>query len=136
MGGIFAFACEREADGKVMYEALRRLSYRGYDSVGIAYLDQGGKLVVRKALGPADRNPGLFDFSSRVAVGHTRYATRGWPTLENAHPILDCTGRVAVVMDGVVDDYERIRTSLSSRGHRMATTTDTEVVAHLSLIHI
>ena len=129
MGGIFAFACRSQRDGSAIFEGLRRLTYRGYDSVGVAFLD--GKIEVKKAMGSADRNPGLFSFTSRVAVGHTRYATRGWPTLENAHPILDCTGSVAVVMDGVIDNYEQLRSSLISRGHKLVTTTDTEVISHL-----
>ncbi|WP_338602352.1 glutamine--fructose-6-phosphate transaminase (isomerizing) [Sulfolobus tengchongensis] len=130
MGGIFGYVCKSPIDVSIVNRGLRRLVYRGYDSAGIAYL-YGGSLVVKKILGSISRQEIEVNDISKIAIGHTRYASRGWPTLENAHPILDCKGRLAVVMDGVIDDYERIREKLQKDGHRFVSTTDTEIISHI-----
>jgi glucosamine--fructose-6-phosphate aminotransferase (isomerizing) len=119
--------------GSVVREGLRRLVYRGYDGVGFALLDDMGRLVVRRVAGHIDRvgdRLGFELYNARVMVGHTRYASRGVPADFNSHPLLSCDGRVGVVSDGVIDGYEDLRGSLTRRGHRFTSTTDTEVLAH------
>lgn len=134
MGGIFGFACKTPLSGSVIREGLRRLIYRGYDGVGFALLGDRGELIVRKAAGHIDRvgdKLGFESYTSRIMVGHTRYASRGVPADFNSHPLLSCDGRVAVVSDGVIEGYEDIRASLVKRGHKFTSTTDTEVLAHV-----
>lgn len=110
------------------------MTYRGYDGAGFCLLDEQGKLVVRKVAGHLEKGwerLSFHSYSSDVALGHTRYASRGVPADFNSHPLLDCRGRVAVVMDGFVSGYEELREELRRRGHRFVSTTDTEVLAHV-----
>jgi len=134
LGGIFGFACRDPLSGSIVREGLRRLIYRGYDGVGFALIGDMGELVVRKAAGHIDRvgdKLGFESYTSRVMVGHTRYASRGVPADFNSHPHTSCDGRVAVVSDGVIEGYEELRAALAKRGHRFTSTTDTEVLAHI-----
>ena len=117
----------------VVLDGLRRLEYRGYDSSGVALID-GGLTVVKRAgkLGELDaalETEGAPTGS--IGMGHTRWATHGGPTDRNAHPHTDCDGRIAVIHNGIVENFAELRAALEKRGHTLVSETDTEVVAHL-----
>ena len=132
MFGIVGYVGRDEALPIVM-EGLRRLEYRGYDSAGIAVVD--GVLTVRKRAGKlAELEALLVDRPAppaTIAIGHTRWATHGAPTEGNAHPHLDCEGRVAVIHNGIIENFQELRARLDKQGHVFASETDTECVAHL-----
>ncbi len=131
MCGIFGCICESAVP--VLVDGLRRLEYRGYDSVGFAFIS-GGKLLVMKDKGNIEdfiRSIDLDSLDSEIGIGHTRWATHGAPCKENAHPHLDCTGSVAVVHNGVLENFLELRASLQERGHVFSSNTDSEVIAHL-----
>ena len=133
MCGIVGYIGSREAV-PVIVDGLRRLEYRGYDSAGVAVFSNGGHLDIRRASGKlhnleeAIRNKPL---AGSYGIGHTRWATHGRPTEENAHPHRDCTGRIVVVHNGIVENYLALRKQLIAEGHTFITETDTEVIAHL-----
>jgi glucosamine--fructose-6-phosphate aminotransferase (isomerizing) len=118
----------------VIIEGLRKLEYRGYDSAGIAVVGRDGKLQLRRAPGKL-RNLEEAMASSPIdgtyGIGHTRWATHGRPTEENAHPHRDCTGQYVVVHNGIIENYFELKEKLQAEGHKFLTETDTEVVAHL-----
>jgi glucosamine--fructose-6-phosphate aminotransferase (isomerizing) len=118
----------------VVLEGLRRLEYRGYDSAGVAVLSDEGTLQVERRAGKlANLEKLLTDdpLPGSLAIGHTRWATHGPPTDRNAHPQVDCSGRIAVVHNGTIENFETLVAGLEARGHERRSDTDTEVVAHL-----
>jgi glutamine---fructose-6-phosphate transaminase (isomerizing) len=132
MCGIVGYVGPDEAL-PIVLEGLRRLEYRGYDSAGVAILD-GGLQVVKKAgkLDALDKELAENGSpSGRLGVGHTRWATHGQPTDRNAHPHVDCRGRISVIHNGIIENFHALKERLEADGHEFASDTDTEVVAHL-----
>src|SRR5512136_907500 len=132
MCGIFGCILEKGNAAPVIHEALKRLEYRGYDSVGEATISEG-KLYVKKDHGKIDEVHALYnldDLPGRIGLGHIRWATHGAPTQANAHPHVDCNNQVAVVQNGIIENYAEIKRELENMGHVFKSKTDTEVVPH------
>ncbi|RLG39643.1 MAG: glutamine--fructose-6-phosphate aminotransferase, partial [Thermoproteota archaeon] len=131
MCGIFGYIGFRRL-GPIILEGLKRLEYRGYDSAGVAYISSS--LHVIKDSGKIDEINEKFNLASiegMLGISHTRWATHGAVTRENAHPHLSCDGRIAVVHNGIIENYIRLKNELASRGHKFRSETDTEVIPHL-----
>jgi glucosamine--fructose-6-phosphate aminotransferase (isomerizing) len=132
MCGIVGYVGPDEAL-PIVLEGLRRLEYRGYDSAGVAMID-GGLGVVKRAGKLAELESALENgtaLGGSVGMGHTRWATHGAPTDVNAHPHLDCDGRIAVIHNGIIENFQELRDRLEKQGHELRSDTDTECVAHL-----
>jgi glucosamine--fructose-6-phosphate aminotransferase (isomerizing) len=132
MCGIVGYTGPQSA-ATPLIEGLRRLEYRGYDSAGIA-LGTPGKLFIEKKAGKLSNLEGSLDATLPVVhsgIGHTRWATHGGPTDRNAHPHVDNDGKLAVIHNGIIENYSELRKELEARGHKFSSETDTESVAHL-----
>ncbi|RLE31093.1 glutamine--fructose-6-phosphate transaminase (isomerizing), partial [Candidatus Acetothermia bacterium] len=132
MCGIVGYVGPRQAQ-EVLLDGLARLEYRGYDSAGLAVLG-GGRIQLLRRVGKIQNlreavreNP----LTGNLGIGHTRWATHGLPTEENAHPHTDCSGRIALVHNGIIENHRELRRELSARGHQFTSQTDTEVLVHL-----
>ena len=133
MCGIVGYVGDKQVVG-VILDGLKKLEYRGYDSAGIAVVDEQGQLDIRRASGKLrnlEESVRLRPLDGAYGIGHTRWATHGRPTEENAHPHRDCSGRVVVVHNGIIENFLSLRHKLQSEDHTFVTETDTEVIAHL-----
>jgi glucosamine--fructose-6-phosphate aminotransferase (isomerizing) len=133
MCGIFGCVLREENAAPIIHAALKRLEYRGYDSVGEATVSDG-KLHVKKDRGKIDlvhNIHNLDDLPGSIGIGHTRWATHGAPLQVNAHPHLDCKGQIAVIHNGIIENFTQLRLELEARGHVLKSKTDTEMIAHL-----
>src|SRR5579871_1090673 len=133
MCGIVGYIGNRKAV-PIILDGLRRLEYRGYDSAGIAVLNGDNQLAVRRASGKLRNLEDAIRINpldGPYGIGHTRWATHGRPTEENAHPHRDCKGDIVVVHNGIIENYLQLKQQLKLEGHKFVTETDTEVIAHL-----
>jgi glucosamine--fructose-6-phosphate aminotransferase (isomerizing) len=133
MCGIFGCILKKGKAAPIIHEGLKKLEYRGYDSVGFATIDSGA-LHVRKDAGRIDEvveRLEMEEMPGSLGIGHTRWATHGAPEMVNAHPHLDCEGRVAVIHNGVIENFMELKEELLQKGHNFSSRTDTEIIAHL-----
>ncbi len=142
MCGIIAYIGDKYCKD-IIINGLKRLEYRGYDSAGIALIVSDGvnnegkkqnKIIAAKQAGKIkelEESIKDLDFDSTIGIGHTRWATHGAPTQINAHPHLDCTGKIAVVHNGIIENYAELKNELIEKGHKFVSETDTEVLPHL-----
>ncbi len=129
MCGIFGYIGEKQNAAEIVFEGLKLLDYRGYDSWGVA-VKVGSKIAIEKKTGKIGDNQISLP-SSSLGIGHTRWATHGGVTTTNAHPHLDCSGEIAVLHNGIIENFQELKDKLSKNGHKFISETDTEVVAHL-----
>jgi len=133
MCGIFGCILKKGKAAPIIHEGLKKLEYRGYDSVGFATIDSGA-LHVRKDAGRIDEvveRLEMEEMPGSLGIGHTRWATHGAPEMVNAHPHMDCEGRVAVIHNGVIENFMELKEELLQKGHNFTSRTDTEIIAHL-----
>ena len=132
MCGIVGCVAEEPVSG-ILLDGLRRIEYRGYDSAGMATISNG-KLSIRKGAGRISKIEGRKKLSllkGNIGMAHTRWATHGGVIDRNAHPHTACNGRIAVIHNGIIENYLPLKKGLTSKGHKFKSETDTEVIAHL-----
>ena len=133
MCGIVGYLGNKQAK-QILLEGLRRLEYRGYDSAGLCIISPDSRLSCIRVVGNLDSLESELagaDLDGNVGIGHTRWATHGAPTKENAHPHLDCKGDIGIVHNGIIENFVQLRALLESRGHQFQSQTDSETIAHL-----
>jgi glucosamine--fructose-6-phosphate aminotransferase (isomerizing) len=130
MCGIVGYIGSRQAQ-PILVNSLSRLEYRGYDSCGIVLCNNGSIKVHKNAVRVGELKKAAPSLKGTIGIGHTRWATHGEPSPANAHPHLDCSGKIAVVHNGVISNFQSLRQQLISEGHKFASETDTEVIPHL-----
>src|SRR5947207_9220305 len=138
MCGIVGYVGNKQVVPLII-DGLRKLEYRGYDSAGIAVVDENHEMQIRRAerkLRNLEEALRQKPIAGSYGIGHTRWATHGRPTEENAHPHRDCTGRVIVVHNGIIENYLQLKDELRKKDHQFVTETDTEIVAHLIEEHL
>src|ERR1700692_1986169 len=138
MCGIVGYVGKKEVV-PIIVEGLRRIEYRGKDSAALSVAGNGDKRQIRRAEGKLrnlEEAIRLKPLHGSYGIGHTRWATHGRPTEENAHPHRDCTGKIVVVHNGIVENYLSLKKKLIKEGHKFSTETDTEVIAHLIEKHL
>jgi glutamine---fructose-6-phosphate transaminase (isomerizing) len=132
MCGIIGLCSKNGKASSIIFESLKRMEYRGYDSSGIAMVS-GGRLLVKKGVGTLDQVNAKYKLDKvpgQVGIGHTRWATHGGVTAPNTHPHCDCHNQIAVIHNGIIDNYQELRDELLKKGHHFSSETDTEVIPH------
>ena len=133
MCGIFGCILKEGNAAPLIHASLKRLEYRGYDSVGVATIEDG-KIYIKKDQGKIDEVHKLLDLDDlpgKLGIGHTRWATHGAPLKVNAHPHTDCAGQIVVVHNGIIENFSELKLELENNGHTFISKTDTEVIAHI-----
>lgn len=133
MCGVVGYTGKKQA-AEWLLDGLQTLEYRGYDSAGLQVVSSSGNLHGVKCAGRVAHlreRAGVANLNGTCGIGHTRWATHGAPTDRNAHPHMDCTGRIAIVHNGIIENYQQLRRQLMENGHRFLSDTDSEVIAHL-----
>ncbi|UCE28983.1 MAG: glutamine--fructose-6-phosphate transaminase (isomerizing) [Candidatus Bathyarchaeota archaeon] len=133
MCGIFGCVLKNGDAAPIIHAALKRLEYRGYDSVGEATIHEG-RLLTKKGQGKIDEVHETYNLDAlpgQIGIGHTRWATHGAPSRVNAHPHTDCSGKIAVVHNGIIENFSELKKELEERGHTFQSKTDTEIIPHI-----